>query len=178
MTETGVQQRLRAGPGRLPSSRESRYAARMKHFALFFCALGLVCLYGCPGSNTPTDTGPDGRPHNRDVGALVDTGTTVLDTGATVDDSGSTIVDTGSVIADSGPTPDAGMCADLLPSPTRPAPVTCSACRPPGAMSSGGGVCASDADCTEGDNGRCAFGRAGAFCSYDACFRDSDCGAN
>ena len=29
-----------------------------------------------------------------------------------------------------------------------------------------------------GENGRCGFGRIGAFCSYDTCFSDSDCAAN
>ncbi len=77
------------------------------------------------------------------------------------------------------PTSDAGMCMDLPPDPTRMTGVVCSPCRPPGAMSSGGrGECMSDADCTEGANGRCGFGRAGTFCSYDLCFSDADCDAD
>jgi hypothetical protein len=28
-----------------------------------------------------------------------------------------------------------------------------------------------------GDNGRCAFGMIGSYCSYDECFTDDDCGA-
>lgn len=39
----------------------------------------------------------------------------------------------------------------------------------------GGGECGSDADCTDGDNGRCIQGR-GQFCTYDTCYADSDCG--
>lgn len=148
--------------------------------SLLFCALGLASLSGCPSSNSPADVGVDTRPSDHDTGTVgEDTGSTVLDTGTVVEDTGSTVVDTGSAIADTGPLPDAGMCADLPPSPTRPVPVTCSPCRPPGGgTSSGPGECRSDADCTEGDNGRCVFGRAGASCSYDECFSDADCGAN
>jgi Cys-rich repeat protein len=47
--------------------------------------------------------------------------------------------------------------------------------RPPGTAGGPGGACASDADCTMGDNGRCLFGRIGAYCNYDECFEDSDC---
>lgn len=37
------------------------------------------------------------------------------------------------------------------------------------------GQCSTDKDCTDGANGRCNFSRAGATCSYDACFQDNDC---
>lgn len=74
------------------------------------------------------------------------------------------------------PRADAGMCMDLPADPTRPVAIQCSPCRPPGVSGGGiGGGCDSDADCTEGNNGRCRFGRAGAFCDYDRCFVDGDC---
>ncbi len=75
------------------------------------------------------------------------------------------------------PRPDAGMCVDPPPDPTRPNPVACSACRPPG-TATGGPDCNSDADCPDtstGTNGRCVFGRIGGYCSYDTCFDDGDC---
>ena len=37
------------------------------------------------------------------------------------------------------------------------------------------GACLRDEDCTAGDNGRCHFDRAGARCTYDACFTDAEC---
>ncbi len=40
-------------------------------------------------------------------------------------------------------------------------------------------MCASDAECTSGDNGRCLATKVAArtnYCSYDACFTDADCG--
>ena len=36
-------------------------------------------------------------------------------------------------------------------------------------------ACRSDADCTQGVNGRCLGGRAGYRCSYDACMNDAEC---
>ena len=39
------------------------------------------------------------------------------------------------------------------------------------------GVCKSDADCTDGDNGRCIWPYSGDnICIYDECFEDADCG--
>ncbi len=39
------------------------------------------------------------------------------------------------------------------------------------------GDCTSDAECTDGENGRCtSWGRGGAGCTYDQCFVDGDCG--
>jgi hypothetical protein len=35
-------------------------------------------------------------------------------------------------------------------------------------------ICVEDADCTEGDNGRCLDLR-GAACTYDGCFSDAEC---
>ena len=64
--------------------------------------------------------------------------------------------------------------------------MTCPATRDPGTIDSICGepqpdwACASDADCTEGTNGRC-FGQVGGagcmgtFCSYDQCAEDKDC---
>jgi hypothetical protein len=151
----------------------------MKQFALLFAALALVSITGCPGSNTPADTGVDAR-SNADTGVVVDTGSVVVDTGSVVVDTGSVAIDTGSVVADTGPRGDAGMCGDYAPTPTRPSPTTCNACRPPSLVGSGGTEtnCMGDADCTMGMNGRCTFGRIGPHCTYDTCFSDSDCGAD
>jgi hypothetical protein len=45
-----------------------------------------------------------------------------------------------------------------------------------GAPSNGGTGCRSDADCTEGKNGRCGNGQGIAYiCTYDQCSVDSDC---
>lgn len=66
-----------------------------------------------------------------------------------------------------------------VPANHRAAAAACTAARPPGSI--GGGVdgdCTTDAECTAGDNGRCVdeLGKP-AFCSYDACSVDADCGA-
>jgi hypothetical protein len=38
--------------------------------------------------------------------------------------------------------------------------------------------CQSDADCTDGDNGRCTGNsHDGWYCTYDQCFADTDCGS-
>lgn len=64
----------------------------------------------------------------------------------------------------------------------RPSQVVCGV-RPP-AQDAGGPqgaspdpmVCTTDADCVSGANGRCISGRlATKFCTYDACFDDTDC---
>ena len=53
----------------------------------------------------------------------------------------------------------------------------CTAARPPGIDGATGGDCTSDADCTEGDNGRCVQDiNNPPFCSYDECQSDADCG--
>ncbi len=69
---------------------------------------------------------------------------------------------------------------DVSPGISRPVPLTCNSCRP--AVDAGGGfpegTCGSDADCCDGDNGRCVWGRGGPFCSYDSCFQDSDCASD
>ncbi len=61
----------------------------------------------------------------------------------------------------------------------RAAPVACTAPRPAG---TGGGMpgggCATDADCTQGTNGRCTpMFPSPASCTYDQCAHDADCGA-
>ncbi len=74
--------------------------------------------------------------------------------------------------------PDAGMCMDPRPEPSRRVAWECSSCRPPGPGPITGGVCDTDADCTDasiGTNGRCVYARIGGVCSYDECFTDSDC---
>ncbi len=40
-------------------------------------------------------------------------------------------------------------------------------------------TCEADAECTDGDNGRCVWPYAGGnICLYDECFEDSDCGGS
>jgi hypothetical protein len=68
-----------------------------------------------------------------------------------------------------------------------PAGTTCRATRPAGQNNDDGGktcdadaatfcACGSDAECTDGNNGRCIInGNAGPHCSYDACFASTDC---
>lgn len=70
--------------------------------------------------------------------------------------------------------PDAGMCVDPPLGNGRPVAWECSDCRLPGPGASAGG-CTTDADCPEGDNGRCVSARGGGICSYDECFEDGDC---
>lgn len=67
---------------------------------------------------------------------------------------------------------------DVSPGVSRPVALTCNACRPAVNATSDfpEARCGSDADCCDGDNGRCVWGRGGPFCSYDRCFQDSDCG--
>jgi hypothetical protein len=67
--------------------------------------------------------------------------------------------------------------ADAAPCPTVRAPG--------GGPYSDSGVaspeCNQDSDCTMGQNGRClvrTFGARVTYCSYDACFADSDCAGN
>jgi hypothetical protein len=61
----------------------------------------------------------------------------------------------------------------------RAAATECTAERPPGNVDpSAGGDCTTDAECTTGANGRCVqFLGDPAFCSYDECAKDADCGA-
>lgn len=144
--------------------------ARTVLLVLATLALGAI---GCASTTTQTtDAGPREDTTVADDAATDDATTddaTIADD-ATVDDDAATL-------PDSGPRPDAGMCVDLPPDPTRPVAIQCSACRPPGA-GGGSGECTTDADCTEGDNGRCVFGRGGAYCDYDRCFVDADCAAD
>lgn len=120
-----------------------------------------------PDAGGDPDTGatPDSGP--ADLGAPTDTGP-ASDTGSH-DDAGTH--------GDAEPHPDMGpgTCEEAPVGPTRPVPVDCNACRPAGPGMIGGGLCAEDADCTEGDNGRCGYSRIGGQCSYDECFSDNDC---
>src|ERR1700690_2869896 len=60
---------------------------------------------------------------------------------------------------------------------------SCPTTRPPGITSSDGGSpigssCTTDADCTQGTNGRCGpqgGNISGDSCTYDLCFTDTDC---
>src|SRR5262245_61671209 len=67
------------------------------------------------------------------------------------------------------------------PAEHRPMATPCTTDRPPingGSGSEGAGTCSSDAECTEGDSGRCIWPLpAEPKCSYDACTEDADCGS-
>lgn len=74
----------------------------------------------------------------------------------------------------------AGTGAATLPEPERhrPAAETCMGEPPMGnPIPEPGGECDTDADCTEGTNGRCIWPYGGGnVCRYDECFEDADCG--
>jgi hypothetical protein len=149
----------------------------MKLVVVLSMALGMSFALGCSCSTTTPatgDAGPrvDGAP-SEDGGNDLD----AADDGAIAVDAGSDATVDDASHPDTGPRPDAGMCVDLPPDPTRPVAIQCSLCRPPG-PGGGTGACMTDADCTAGDNGRCSFGRGGAFCDYDLCFGDEDCNAD
>jgi hypothetical protein len=87
--------------------------------------------------------------------------------------------------ADAGVTPDSGTPDSGLRTPERHRP-TATMCddqrssAPPDIPDPNPGPpyvsCTAHADCTEGANGRCiGNGHDGWYCSYDACFQDSDC---
>lgn len=87
--------------------------------------------------------------------------------------------------SDAGPGSDAGLRADgggclaHAPAAHRTAGSACDHVRPPGSSPDFEGPpasCTTDADCTEGENGRCnGNGHDGWRCTYDACFADADC---
>ena len=81
-----------------------------------------------------------------------------------------------------GELPDAGKTAHV-PAVHRPTPAACAQQRGPGNANANipFGACKTDAECTEGKNGRCnhsTFGAQTNNCSYDTCFDDSECKAN
>jgi hypothetical protein len=70
--------------------------------------------------------------------------------------------------------------AARVPLQHRPSDAQCHTTPPAGACNIGGGagMCASDAQCTAGVNGRCVESNGGAIfcnCSYDTCTGDSAC---
>jgi hypothetical protein len=99
--------------------------------------------------------------------------------------------------ADAGYLADAGQRADssrigFEPQSHRAASVICDGARHAGSVAVGGcgrpgntdglpvPVCVKDSDCTSGANGRCLGGQqlCETYCSYDACFADSDCASS
>ena len=70
-------------------------------------------------------------------------------------------------------------CLARAPLAHRASASACDRDRPPGNPSEPWGPplwCVSDADCTEGTNGRCTGNsHDGWRCTYDACFEDSEC---
>jgi hypothetical protein len=83
---------------------------------------------------------------------------------------------------DTGSSPDSSEAAqpDVARTPLvhRATATPCSRDRPVGTCYPPHGGCQSDAECTEGRNGRCMNGGIGEnYCSYDACVSDGDCAA-
>lgn len=78
--------------------------------------------------------------------------------------------------APASPAPDAGVIKP--PTQHRFLSETCPPDRPPGTPPSiPGGSCTTDAECTQGSNGRCVSVVLGPpSCSYDLCGKDGDCG--
>jgi hypothetical protein len=80
---------------------------------------------------------------------------------------------------DGGSVPDAAPPdpSGRVPARHRPTAAACDSNRPASTSSfgGGGGVCATDADCTDGINGRCGASGRVIGCTYDDCFTDSDC---
>jgi len=98
-------------------------------------------------------------------------------------------IDAGRDAHDDAPTPpaDTGVdaCKPRVPDRHRPSATACSATRPPGynavaGVDAGiaGAQCTSDSQCSDGGvNGRCTVAsHFFAFCTYDQCTTDSDCG--
>ncbi len=105
---------------------------------------------GCQSHTRSEDAGPPG---------LVDAGPPGL-------------VDAGPPgLVDAGP-----FCVLPVPERHRPTADVCDMTRPPGSPSPGLEGCTSDAECTDGANGRCSASRFGNECSYDECFSDGECG--
>lgn len=85
----------------------------------------------------------------------------------------------GGVGGEGGPGPVVGVPTQHIPSGA-----TCRATRGPGNSGNGftcadggfSGCCGTDADCTDGTNGRCTItGNGGPHCTYDVCSSSSDC---
>lgn len=124
-----------------------------------------------PDSTTPDTTVPDSTVPDASPPDTTAPDTTIADT--TVPDT--TAPDT--TIPDVSP--DVDGCRIPEPAVHRPASLTCDPTRPPGDTPEDWGAphgCESDAECTEGLNGRCTGnGRDGWWCTYDTCFSDSEC---
>lgn len=88
--------------------------------------------------------------------------------------SGTTSGSSGTTSGSSGTTSSGG--GGRVPEKHRAVATACTGERtnpePTGAT---GGECAKHADCTQGRNGRCLFGRGGPMCTYDQCVNDGEC---
>lgn len=90
------------------------------------------------------------------------------------------VVDTSQPPADTG----SDACKPEVPDEHRPTTTACSTTRPPGYNAVAGvdaGIlnaqCTSDSQCTDGGiNGRCTVVQFEAFCTFDTCTTDSECG--
>jgi hypothetical protein len=127
--------------------------------------LGLALWPGCAGSHGGGEAAAD----DASVAPGSDGAILSPDARASVDARGSTDV------------PHAS-CLPRVPERHRAEPVTCDHQRPPGTPPPDGGPsaqCTTDAECTDGENGRCSGNNHdGWSCTYDACFIDADCGAS
>ncbi|GEM_PF-4795380 len=97
-------------------------------------------------------------------------GVTTQTTSSTTATNNTTQTNNGTVTTTTGTT-------NNFPTPVehRPMAISCDNLRPPGAGGDKNSACTKDADCVDGDNGRCNFGRTGGRCTYDLCFNDDDC---
>ena len=90
--------------------------------------------------------------------------------------SGTTSGSSGTTSGSSGTTSSGG--GGRIPEKHRAVAAACTGERtnpePTGAT---GGQCTKHADCTQGRNGRCVFGRGGTMCTYDQCANDGECKA-
>lgn len=80
---------------------------------------------------------------------------------------------------DADPGADAVVPVDGMPVKHRASAERCDNTREPGNATPGPGqACGADADCTEGENGRCTDYRGMNECTYDQCFMDATCPAD
>jgi len=139
----------------------------MNRLAPLWMTLIALLAVGCSDAH---GRGDDAGPPDSDAG------TSGRDAGITGRDAGITGRDAGPPRGDAGTA-----CAIPEPEQHRPGGEACPTERddsPIVDMAEDWWECTSHDECTEGDNGRCT-GNAfhGYYCTYDACFGDSDCGA-
>lgn len=139
---------------------------------IYWIVLCVSLLIGCSDDASSTNNANNGNNGNNDWDVGEDTGRSDM---ADDRDMGADMTAT-DMSSDMAVVPDMNVDMGPVPVNHRPAPITCDNERPEGATGDDPNAdCNSDADCTEGANGRCVFGRIGLYCSYDECFEDSGC---